>query len=284
MRSTPTWQCPRRWTSSTTRPSAVASCGASLGYGVLASEGVNVPIFVRKGAVRARSVDAWTGLQADQRDLPGRSMTSGFWQRRCVADLLPPRAGQASAGRCRSCRALWTRVKDQLGIRPASLTGELTIERVFHAWNCLEDQRMETAVVSDSPRKGCVPHAADHDRRTPAHAEHHGGQLSAAGVAATYLPRKLRRAARSGDVHRPPQHGRRWKARRGAGRALIEEIVTSLRAGEGTFRPCLAGDLRLAHDLLQEIRPIAKASDSFGLRPAEPAQAPEAGKDVDQPG
>lgn len=34
-----------------------------------------------------------------------------------------------------------------------AMAGDLTGRELHHAWNCLEDQRMETAVVSDSPRK-----------------------------------------------------------------------------------------------------------------------------------
>jgi hypothetical protein len=33
------------------------------------------------------------------------------------------------------------------------MSGDLDKREMHHAWNCLEDQRMETAVVSDSPRK-----------------------------------------------------------------------------------------------------------------------------------
>ena len=34
-------------------------------------------------------------------------------------------------------------------------------QQYHRAWNILEDQRMETAVVSDSPRQGCLLHADD---------------------------------------------------------------------------------------------------------------------------
>ena len=210
---------------------------------VLASEGVNVPIFVRKGR-ESQSVDAWTDFKQisvtyrpidDKRVLAATLRGCYYHEGGHIRWTMPP-------------RVLWTRVKD-LGIRPASLTGELTIERVFHAWNCLEDQRMETAVVSDSPRKAAylTPLIMTEHLRTPSTMAANYPLL----VWRKYLPRKLRKAARAMFI---AQHNMVGKD----GEALAvrcEEIVTRYVLARDV--PTMWQAICDFHDLLQEMRPIA---------------------------
>jgi hypothetical protein len=143
---------------------------------------------------------------------------------------------------------MWAAVKDS-GVKPKSVTEMKDLDVVFKAWNCLEDQRMETAVVSDSPRKAAylTPLIMTEHLRTPSTMAANYPLL----VWRRYLPRKLRKAARAMFIAQhniAGKNGERLAER-------CEEVVT---------RYVLAMDVPTMwqavcdfHDLLQEINPIA---------------------------
>ena len=83
---------------------------------------------------------------------------------------------------------------------PPEFTRE-ELSQLQRAWNCLEDQRMETAVVSDSPRKAAyfTPTVMEHNAATPAMAAANYPLL----IWRRYLPKHLRRSARAAfiDAH-----------------------------------------------------------------------------------
>lgn len=211
---------------------------------VLASEKVNVPIIVKKGS-ESQSVDAWTDFKQisvtyrpldDKRVLAATLRGCFYHEAGHIRFTLPP-------------KRLWAEVKD-LGIKPKTLPfgTEMKLDTVFHAWNALEDQRMETAVVSDSPRKAAylTPLIMTEHVRTPSAMAANYPLL----IWRRYLPRRLRKAARQMFV---AQHNLVGKD----GEAL------ALRAENIVTRYVLAMDVAAMwqavcdfHDLLQDIRPI----------------------------
>jgi hypothetical protein len=117
--------------------------------GVLASEGLNPSINV---CVQPDSlpIDAWTDF---------RQIHVGYHLHEDVKLTAAVLRGAFyhEAGHIR-----WTvpfpdlrqMVEDAVGeIARTDMEGDLDKRELHHAWNCLEDQRMETAVCSDSPRK-----------------------------------------------------------------------------------------------------------------------------------
>ena len=115
--------------------------------GVLASEGVNASIEVEPLA-NERHIDAWTDFH---RIHVGYHIHDDVKMTAAVLRGLFYHEG----GHCR-----WTvpfmdliELVRQAGIVPDDITLSFDNRSLHHAWNALEDQRMETAVVSDSPRK-----------------------------------------------------------------------------------------------------------------------------------
>src|SRR5262245_6305809 len=117
--------------------------------GVLASEGVCVPL--ESSAVPMdRSVNAWTDftkihveyhIHEDDPKLTAAVMRGIFYH---------------EGGHCRFTMPFQDLIDAAIaatGESKAVLIQGFQEKELHHAWNLLEDQRMETAVVSDSPRK-----------------------------------------------------------------------------------------------------------------------------------
>ena len=96
-------------------------------------------------------------------------------------------------------------VRDPVGTIPCRQVSPTT-EALHRAWNCLEDQRMETAVVSDAPRKAAffTPMVMGMHLRTLDNMAANYPLL----VWRRYLPAKLRRQARTMFVTLPRCQGR----------------------------------------------------------------------------
>ena len=212
--------------------------------GVLASEQVNVPIFVKKGAEN-QAVDAWTDFKQisvtyrpmeDKRVLAATLRGLFYHEAGHIRFTLPP-------------RTLWAMVKDK-GVKPETFhgTAEFKLDDVFKAWNCLEDQRMETAVVSDSPRKAAY--------LTPLIMTEH--LRSVGSMAANYplliwrryLPIKLRAAARRMFIAQHNIKGLDGEALALRAEIIVGQYVTAMDIDSMWQAVC---DF---HDLLQEINPV----------------------------
>lgn len=142
--------------------------------GVLASEGVNVRITAQP----ASQTSAWTDFsqiflgyeaQDDERTLVATIRGLGFHE----------------GGHCR-----FTLPRPQLA-EQAGVSDDYNLHK---AWNCLEDQRMETAVVSDSPRKAAyfTPMIMLNHTATVNHAAANWPLL----IWRRYLPVSIRKGAR----------------------------------------------------------------------------------------
>jgi hypothetical protein len=106
---------------------------------VLSTEGVNVPIKC-VAATKTEQMSAWTDFER---------IAIRFVAHEDVRLLAATLRGLLyhEGGHCR-----WTVPYRSLAEQAGQ--GSMSSNRALHtAWNCLEDQRMETAVVSDSPRK-----------------------------------------------------------------------------------------------------------------------------------
>ena len=144
--------------------------------GVLASEGVSVRI----SCTPSHQTSAWTDFE---------QIVINYEQQdddRTLAAVLRA-LGYHEGGHCR-----WTLPFLQLA-EEVGADGHNS-RHLHHAWNCLEDQRMETAVVSDSPRKAAY--------LTPMVMLHLVPNVSAAAanwpllIWRRYLPKHIRTAAR----------------------------------------------------------------------------------------
>jgi hypothetical protein len=155
---------------------------------VLASEDVNVPLYVTKGE-KDRSVVAWTDFNRisvtyrplDDKRVLAAALRGGIYHEAGHCRFTPPPATMFKA------------VEQAFG--PDDMPyGIKLLPTVFRAWNCLEDQRMETAVVTDSPRKAAylTPLIMTEHTRNPSAMAANYPLL----VWRRYLPRKLRDAAR----------------------------------------------------------------------------------------
>lgn len=160
---------------------------------VLASESVNV----RLDVASAGSMTAWTDFQRIHVRYRQHE------DKRLVAAVLRGLMFH-EAGHCRwsdPFPELQDMVKDKHHLIPGLIKtndeGEALVidwKRLQRSWNALEDQRMETAVVTDSPVKALylTPMMMTELMETPEHARANWPLL----VWRRYLPRKLRAAAR----------------------------------------------------------------------------------------
>ena len=114
---------------------------------VLASEEVYVPIIVKQGEEMAPT-RAWTDFE---------KISVTYKPEDDVRLLAAELRGLLyhEGGHCRFTIAFLDLVEDvRAALGSVPMPEGVTNERNLHrAWNCLEDQRMETAVVSDAPRK-----------------------------------------------------------------------------------------------------------------------------------
>jgi hypothetical protein len=189
--------------------------------GVLSSEGVNVPIQIT--AVNdVDGIDAWTDFN---RIHCGYHI---FEDDRTTAAVLRGLIYH-EGGHCRYTdpwpnivRAVMSQIvqrenagEDMQALR--DLIGQFTSMQLQHAWNCLEDQRMETAVTSDSPRKAgyFTPMVLRELCDTPDHAAANWPLL----VWRRYLPSRIRRASKASFLARHGAKGAGYVAR-------LDEVVT----------------------------------------------------------
>ena len=134
------------------------------------------------------------------------------------------------------------------------------------AWNALEDQRMETAVVSDSPRKAAY--------FTPVVLAELAETLDAAAanypllIWRRYLPRHIRHGARKLFV---TKHGANGEAIARALEATVERYVLATDAE--TMVDCVAQMERL----LRSIQPLAYNLDAAGHNQQKAKPAPKEG-------
>ena len=221
---------------------------------VLASEKVTVPIHVKQGDEMAPS-RAWT-------DFTQIAVT--YKPEDDVRLLAAELRGLLyhEGGHCRFSDpflSLADKVEAILGTIPTA-EGVTNYRDMHRAWNCLEDQRMETAVVSDAPRKAAffTPMVMGMHLRTL--------DVMAANypllVWRRYLPAKLVRQARD--------HVRDPARRQGRGpRPRLDTVVTSyVMATDVVTMWAAVCDF---HVLLQEMKPLASNMDDGG--PRAPAQA-----------
>lgn len=220
---------------------------------VLASEEVNVPITVHKGAEGMGS-DAWTDFsqisvtyqpQDDKRVLAA-TMRGLFYH---------------EGGHCRwtipfpeLLRQVQTQARDE-GVEIALPTCGVARPQACHrAWNMLEDQRMETAVVSDSPRKAAyfTPMIMTEHTPTPTSMAANYPLL----IWRKYLPRKLRHAARRMFIASHDLQGMDGTRLAEMAEAIVTTYVLSTDLVSMWQAVC---DM---HDLLQEIQPVP--ASSFG--------------------
>jgi hypothetical protein len=147
--------------------------------GVLASEGVSVRI----SATPSTTTSAWTDFE---------QIVINYVQQDDDRVLAATMRGLAyhEGGHCRFTLPF---------IQLAEAAGQPADTKLHRAWNCLEDQRMETAVVSDSPRKAAylTPMIMLDFVPTVNHAAANWPLL----VWRRYLPTHIRKGARKLFVH-----------------------------------------------------------------------------------
>ena len=116
------------------------------------------------------------------------------------------------------------------------------------AWNALEDQRMETAVVSDSPRKAAyfTPMVLTEMVETPAKAAANWPLL----IWRRYLPKHLRRGARAAFV---ALHGADGEALAQAFEAVTTQYVLATDFATMWDAVCKAVDLFAQHNTAQPL-------------------------------
>jgi hypothetical protein len=174
---------------------------------VLASEGLSVAI----NAQPAETMSAWTDFE---------KIVIRYRMHDDVRLLSATMRGLAyhEGGHCR-----WTMPFRQL-VEAAGLTFTPREHNAFHhAWNMLEDQRMETAVVSDSPRKAAylTPVIMTELTDTVSNAAANWPLL----IWRKYLPTKIVRGARRLFVYKHTQRGLDGEALAQAWEAVTTKYV-----------------------------------------------------------
>ena len=238
----------RTWERSTVTPQRAAiSRGIVRRVGaVLASERVNVPINVRPTASDRDSMSAWTDFR--KIDVTYKD----YEDKRLVAATLRGLIYH-EGGHCRFSLPFATLCegRDVNGQRIIDTSMERTYQR---AWNCLEDQRMETAVTSDSPRKAAY--------LTPMIMTEHCRTVDSMAanypllVWRKYLPKHMRQHARKMFVKLHEDKG-------GEAIALeLESIVTSYVLATDVATMLQA--VMAYHALLTRMHPLASNMNDAG--------------------
>ena len=213
---------------------------------VLASEKVVVPIRVRQG-------DTYTGTKA-WTDFKSIDIT--FEPEEDIRLLSAQLRGLLyhEGGHCRFTDPfldLVEAVREVLGEVPTP--DGVDVNRLHRAWNCLEDQRMETAVVSDAPRKAAffTPMVMAMHLRSLDHMAANYPLL----VWRRYLPIKLRRQARTMFVTLHGAQGEHFAQE-------LDRIVTSYVTATDVETMWTA--VCEYHELLQAMKPLASNMDDAG--------------------
>jgi hypothetical protein len=212
---------------------------------VLASEGVTVPIKC-VAAEKNQQMNAWTDFER---------IAIRFVAHEDVRLLAATLRGLLyhEGGHCR-----WTvPFRDLAGLAGITIGSMDARTRALHtAWNCLEDQRMETAVVSDSPRKAAY--------LTPLIMTEHTDTVDRMAanwpllVWRRYLPNKLRAQARAMFITRHNMVGKDGEALARELDRIVTTYVMSTNAAEMWQMVCEM----LA--VLQECQPTASNMEDAG--------------------
>jgi len=226
--------------------------------GVLASEGVNVPIHTVV-IDENDSIDAWTDFQqihVGYHLFEDPRMTAAVLRAlvyheggHCRHTLpFPELVSQADV----AVRAIFEGGDEEGATLITNRVATFKKIELQHAWNCLEDQRMETAVVSDSPRKAgyLTPMILRELCDTPDNAAANYPLL----VWRRYLPSRIRKASKASFVERHGDKGAGYVARFG-------DIITRYVLGTDALTLYLAV-LDMA-DMLKEVR-LAKDPGDLG--------------------
>ena len=213
---------------------------------VLASEKVVVPIRVRQGDEYTQT-KAWTDFKC---------IDITFEPEEDIRLLSAQLRGLLyhEGGHCRFTDPfldLVEAVREVLGDVPTP--DGVHSDRLHRAWNCLEDQRMETAVVSDAPRKAAffTPMVMAMHLRSLDHMAANYPLL----VWRRYLPIKLRRQARVMFVTLHGSKGEHFAQE-------LDRIVTSYVTATDVETMWTA--VCEYHVLLQEMKPLASNMDDAG--------------------
>lgn len=136
-----------------------------------------------------------------------------------------------------------------------------TLAQVQRAWNCLEDQRMETAVVSDSPRKAAylTPMVLAEMADTPDHAAANYPLF----IWRRYLPIKVRKGAREAFLM---MHGQDGIALDEAFRKVTERYVLGTEVREMFEAVIDMADLMEQHQLAINPDDVGHQRQGYGYR------------------
>jgi hypothetical protein len=213
---------------------------------VLASEEVVVPIRVRQGDEYTQT-KAWTDFKC---------IDITFEPEDDIRLLSAQLRGLLyhEGGHCRFTDPfldLVEAVREVLGDVPTP--DGINSDRLHRAWNCLEDQRMETAVVSDAPRKAAffTPMVMAMHLKSLDHMAANWPLL----VWRKYLPMKLRRQARLMFVTLHGTQGEHFAQE-------LDRIVTSYVTA--TDVETMWAAVCEYHVLLQAMKPLASNMDDAG--------------------
>jgi hypothetical protein len=206
--------------------------------GVLASEGIQVRII----ATPASTTSAWTDFE---------QIVINYAQQDDERILAATMRGLAyhEGGHCRFT-VPFLNLAEMAGVNSPDT-------KLHHAWNCLEDQRMETAVTSDSPRKAAYLTTMVLADLVPS--VNHAAANWPLLIWRQYLPAKVRSGARKLFVTKHNLMG-----------VDGEALATALEAVTDTY--VLATDavtmwraIEQYHVLLQQVAPMAAKLDDASM-------------------
>jgi len=210
---------------------------------VLASEGVTLPINVRPSE-RRHDLRAWTDFRTID------VTYENFEDKRLLAATLRG-ALYHEGGHVR-----WTIPYGELTKGTRVPEFQNASNTFFRAWNCLEDQRMETAVVSDSPRKAAY--------FTPMIMTVHTRTLDMAAanypllIWRKYLPKRLREHARRAFIALHDVQGKPGLALAEAFERVVTDYVLA------TNPEAMLAAVVAYHKLLELAQPLASNMNDAG--------------------
>jgi hypothetical protein len=229
--------------------------------GVLASEGVSVPIETKVVSSEDQMM-AWTDFSRihveyhvfEDVKLTAATMRGLFYHEGGHCRFTMPLADLLDM----ATKAYGLGSQDDL---LATVGRGRTVAQLQRAWNCLEDQRMETAVVSDSPRKAAylTPMVLAEMADTPSHAAANYPLF----IWRRYLPAKVRKGAREAFVQ---MHGADGIALDGEFRAVTDRYVlgTEVRA---MFEAVVdMTDLMERHQIALNLDAVGHDHQGYGYR------------------
>jgi hypothetical protein len=229
--------------------------------GVLASEGVSVPIET-KVVSGEDQMSAWTDFSRihveyhvfDDVKLTAATMRGLFYHEGGHCRFTMPLADLLD----QAMKAYGLSKQDDL---LSSVGRGRTLAQLQRAWNCLEDQRMETAVVSDSPRKAAylTPMVLAEMADTPSHAAANYPLF----IWRRYLPAKVRKGAREAFVQ---MHGQDGIALDNEFRAVTDRYVLGTEVRELFEAVVDMTDLMERHQIALNLDDVGHDHQGYGYR------------------